>query len=144
VIDAFTVNLLEKVSQGQTSGNLRESLEALIRFDIVLPVEGHPGTEYMFKHVLTQQVAYSTVLLQQRKVLHGLVGNAIEELYRHRLQELVNLLHHHFSLAEDWKAIHYAESAESQTGRHRRGVTVEQMKIAIPQLPLIGRSKARG
>ena len=68
----FTVNLLEKVYQGQTSGNLRESLEALARFDMVLPVEGHPGTAYMFKHVPTQQAVYSTVLLQQRRALHGL------------------------------------------------------------------------
>ena len=136
----FTVNLLEKVYQGQTSGNLRESLEALTRFDMVLPVEGHPGSEYMFKHVLTQQVAYSTVLLQQRKVLHGLVGNAIEELYRHRLQELVNLLHHHFSLAEDWKkAIQYArESAEKakRVSQFEEALRlIEQMKIAISQLP---------
>lgn len=136
----FTVNLLEMVYQGQTSGNLRESLKALTRLDMVLPVEGHPGTEYMFKHVLTQQVAYSTLLLQQRKVLHGLVGNAIEELYRDRLQELVNLLHHHFSLAEDWrKAIQYArESAEKakRVSQFEEALRlIEQMKIAISQLP---------
>ena len=136
----FTVNLLEMVYQGQTSGNLRESLEALTRFDMVLPVEGQPVTEYMFKHVLTQQVAYSTVLLQQRKVLHGLVGNAIEELYRHRLQELVNLLHHHFSLAEDWrKAIQYARKSAEKAKRVSQFEEalrlIEQMKIAISQLP---------
>src|SRR5262249_18075011 len=74
----FAVNLLEKVFEGQGPINLHESLEALVRTDMVLPVQGHMGSEYMFKHALTQQVAYGTVLLQRRKVLHGLVGPAME------------------------------------------------------------------
>jgi len=135
----FTVSLLEKVLQGQGPANLRKSLDALIRTDMVLPVEGHPGTEYMFKHALTQQVTYSTVLLQRRKVLHGLVGRAMEELYGNRVQELVNLLHHHFSLAEDWeKAIRYAREAAEQAKRVSQFEEalrlLEQMKIAISQL----------
>ena len=141
----FAVNLLEKVFEGQGPINLRETLEALIRTDMVLPVQGHPGSEYMFKHALTQQVAYGTVLLQRRKVLHGLVGRAMEELYRHRLRELVNLLHHHFRLAEDWeKAIRYAREAAVQAKRVSQFEEalrlLEQMKIAISQLPP-GRSK---
>jgi len=136
----FTVNLLEKVLQGQGPANLRESLDTLIRTEMVLPVEGHPGTEYMFKHALTQQVTYSTVLLQRRKVLHGLVGRAMEELYAHRLRELVNLLHHHFSLAEDWeKAIRYGREAAEQAKRVSQFEEalrlLERMKIAISQLP---------
>jgi tetratricopeptide (TPR) repeat protein/class 3 adenylate cyclase len=136
----FTVALLEKVLQGQDAGNLRESLEALIRTDMVLPVEGRSSTDYMFKHALTQQVAYSTVLHQRRKVLHGLVGRAMEELYGHRMHELVHLLHHHFSLAEDWeKAIQYAREAAQQAKRvcqfEEALRLLEQMKIAISQLP---------
>jgi tetratricopeptide (TPR) repeat protein/class 3 adenylate cyclase len=136
----FAVNLLEKVFQGHGPPNLRESLEALIRTEMVLPVEGRSGTEYMFKHALTQQVTYSTVLLQRRKVLHGLVGRAMEELYGHRLRELVHLLHHHFSLAEDWgKAIRYAREAAEQAKRVSQFEEalrlLEQMKIAVSQLP---------
>ena len=136
----FTVSVLERVLQGQGPTNLRDSLEALIRTEMVLPVEGRPGTEYMFKHALTQQVTYSTVLRQRRKVLHGLVGQAMEELYGHRLRELVNLLHHHFSLAEDWKkAIRYAREAVEQAKRVSQFEEalriLEQMKIAISQLP---------
>src|SRR5215467_6797023 len=136
----FAVSLLEKVLRGQGPTNLRESLEALIRTEMILPVEGRPGAEYMFKHALTQQVTYSTVLLQRRKVLHGLVGRAMEELYGHRLRELVHLLHHHFSLAEDWeKAIQYAREAAEQAKRISQFEEalrlLEQMKVAISQLP---------
>jgi len=136
----FTEKLLEQVLQGQGPGNLRESLEALIRTEMVLPVEGHSSTEYMFKHALTQQVTYSTILHQRRKVLHGLVGRAMEELYSHRMHELVHLLHHHFSLAEDWeKAIRYAREAAAQAKRvcqfEEALRLLEQTKTAISQLP---------
>ena len=67
-----------------------------------------PETEYRFKHVLTQEIAYETLLLKRRKDLHGQVGQAIEELYSDRLEEQVNLLQHHFTQAEKWqKAVHY-------------------------------------
>lgn len=36
-----------------------------------------PEAEYMFKHVITQEVTYETLLLQKRRELHGLVGLAI-------------------------------------------------------------------
>jgi predicted ATPase/class 3 adenylate cyclase len=134
----FTVKLLEQALQGQGAGNLRESLEALIRTEMVLPVEGQ--STYMFKHALTQQVTYNTILHHRRKVLHGLVGRAMEELYRHRMHELVHLLHHHFSLAEDWeKAIRYAREGAAQAKRlcqfEEALRLLEQMKTAISQLP---------
>ena len=43
--------------------------------------------KYIFKHALTQDVAYQSVLIQRRRALHGIVGTAIEELYRDRLAE---------------------------------------------------------
>jgi len=136
----FTVKLLEQVQQGQGPSNLRESLEALIRTEMILPVKGRSTTEYMFKHALTQQVTYSTILHQRRKMLHGLVGRAMEDLYSHRMHELVHLLHHHFSLAEDWeKAIRYAREAAAQAKRvcqfEEALRLLEQMKVAISQLP---------
>src|SRR5215467_7505671 len=134
----FSVSVLEKLYQGPD--DLHESLETLAGKDMVLPVRGYPDAEYMFKHVLTQQVTYATLLLQRRKILHSVVGRAIEELYRHRLQELVNLLHHHFSLAEDWhKAIRYAREAAEKAKRLSQFEEalrlLEQMKAAISQLP---------
>ena len=58
----------------------------------------------MFKHALTQDVAYASLLVQRRKELHGSIGRAIEELYADRLAEHYEMLAHHFSQAEDWAA----------------------------------------
>ena len=54
----------------------------------------------MFKHALTQDVAYGSLLVQRRRELHRLIGLAIEELYAERLAEHYEVLAHHFSRAE--------------------------------------------
>ena len=67
-----------------------------------------PERAYMFKHALTQEVAYSSLLIKRRKELHRRVALAIEELYADRLVEYHEVLAHHFSRSEDWtKALEY-------------------------------------
>ena len=67
-----------------------------------------PEQAYMFKHALTQEVAYGSLLIKRRRDLHRLVGVAIEDLYTDRLGEHSEVLAYHFSKAEDWeKALEY-------------------------------------
>jgi tetratricopeptide (TPR) repeat protein len=67
-----------------------------------------PELAYMFKHALTQEVAYGSLLIKRRKEVHRLVGVAIEDLYADRLGEHSEVLAYHFSKAEDWeKALEY-------------------------------------
>src|SRR5262249_25540806 len=72
---------------------------------------------YTFKHALTQDVAYASLLVQRRRELHRLVGLAIEELYADRLPEHYEMLAHHFSRAEEWeRALEYLlKAAEKAT-----------------------------
>src|SRR5262249_24068661 len=55
-----------------------------------------PEVEYIFKHALTQEVAYGTVLLEQRKVLHEETARAIEQLFHDHLDEHYDELAHHY------------------------------------------------
>jgi len=73
-----------------------------------------PELEYMFKHTLTQEVAYNSLLVKRRKELHAKIGEAIEELYPDRLAEFYEMLAHHYLRAENWdRAYQYLEmSAE--------------------------------
>jgi uncharacterized protein YcbX len=52
--------------------------------------------ENVFKHALTQEVAYNSVLLEQRKVLHERIGQAIEALYANSIDEHLAQLAHHY------------------------------------------------
>ncbi len=67
-----------------------------------------PEVEYVFKHALTQEVAYQTLLGPARKALHHKVGDAIEGLFRDRLEEFAGLIAYHYFSAESWeKALPY-------------------------------------
>lgn len=67
-----------------------------------------PELEYLFRHWLVQDAAYGSLLKQERRELHGRVGEALEELYPDRLAELAPVLAMHFEQAgENEKAIAY-------------------------------------
>jgi len=83
-------------------------LQELTALELIHERRRFPELAYMFKHALTQDVTYASLLVQRRKELHGLIGRAIEELYADRLPEHFEMLAHHFSRAEDWdRALDY-------------------------------------
>ena len=59
-----------------------------------------PELEYIFKHALTQEVAYDSLLLKRRKEIHTRIGRAIEELYAERLEEFYEMLAYHYSRSD--------------------------------------------
>jgi class 3 adenylate cyclase len=68
--------------------------------------------EYKFKHALTQEVAYNSLLVERRKALHGLAAAAIEELYADRLERRYDDLAHHYVRSGDaFKAAYYLQRA---------------------------------
>jgi tetratricopeptide (TPR) repeat protein len=70
------------------------------------------GIEYIFKHALTQEVAYGSVLLARRKVLHERIGDAMEELYSNCLDDHLDDLAHHFRRSGNpIKAVEYLRRA---------------------------------
>ena len=74
-----------------------------------------PERGYRFKHVLTQEVTYDSLLSHQRRSLHHLVGCAIERALGGRSDDQAALLAHHFALAETWaRAVHYGRRAASR------------------------------
>ena len=79
-----------------------EFLRELTALELIRERRRFPELAYMFKHALTQDVAYASLLRQRRRELHGLIGRAIEELYGDRLPEHFEVLAHHFARAEDW------------------------------------------
>jgi tetratricopeptide (TPR) repeat protein len=71
-----------------------------------------PESEYTFKHALTHEVAYNSMLVERRRVVHARIVAAIEQLYPGRLPEQVERLAHHAVRGEVWdKAVDYSEQA---------------------------------
>ena len=67
-----------------------------------------PELEYVFKHQLTQEAAYASLLKRERRIYHRQVAEALEQLFANRLEEHLELLADHWQQAEDGnKAIDY-------------------------------------
>jgi len=112
----FTRRLVDRLADVRE--RTEESLRELTALELIHERRRYPELAYMFKHALTQDVAYGTLLKQRRAELHGLVGRAIEELYADRLAEHYEVLAHHFSKAEDWpRALDYLLKAAEKATR---------------------------
>ena len=73
---------------------------------------------YSFKHALTQDVVYTSLLERRRRRFHAAAGRGLEELYPGRLDEVVELLAYHFGRSgEDEKAVDYAILAAEKAQR---------------------------
>jgi adenylate cyclase len=74
--------------------------------------------EYTFKHALTQEVAYKSLLLERRKVLHELVGFALEASFAQSIDDhLSELAHHYTRSGNSEKAVEYLRRAALQSLR---------------------------
>jgi tetratricopeptide (TPR) repeat protein len=111
----FTRSVLERtIADGE---RLPEALEMLKAAGLVQQTQVVPDAMYRFKHILTQEVAYASLLEHQRRDLHGRVGTRIEQLGQHRIEEHLERLAHHFSRAEQWpKAIEYGVRSAERAG----------------------------
>src|SRR5262249_29289034 len=83
-----------------SNGQLNNSLAELQRRDFIQLRKLSEEREYIFKHAITHDVAYNSLLIARRKQLHGRVGEAIEALFPDRLEELSPTLGYHFERAE--------------------------------------------
>ena len=80
-----------------------------------------PEPEYTFKHALTHEVAYGSLLLERRRVLHARLVEALEALAPERVAEQVERLAHHALRGEVWdKAVHLLPAGRCQGQRPRR------------------------
>src|SRR5207248_2509664 len=75
---------------------LAPSLNLLERADLIREGASDPDLEYLFKHALTQEVAYGGLVKGERQELHARVARAIEDQLSHRLGEFTEVLAHHW------------------------------------------------
>ena len=112
----FSRRLLDRIADWpeQTETLLRE----LTALELIHEKRVFPEFEYIFKHALTQEVAYASLLVQRRREIHRRIGLALEELYADRLTDHYAVLAYHFERAEVWpKALDYYLKAADKAAR---------------------------
>jgi predicted ATPase len=110
----FPLSLVRQVVT-QPEEELYRLLASLQRKEFLYEQPAFPEVEYIFKHALTQEVAYNSVLHERRKALHERTAQAIEALYSANLDEHYSELAHHYSRSGNTeKAIEYLQLAGQQ------------------------------
>lgn len=98
-------------------------LDTLEAKGLIRLAQFQPELEYLFRHALVQDTAYESLLKQERRQLHRLVGGAIEDLYPDRTGELAAVLAMHFEQAGDTeRALRYLMAA-AQFAYERNAIT---------------------
>jgi tetratricopeptide (TPR) repeat protein len=78
----------------------------------------YPQSTYVFKHALTQDVAYDSLLLKRRKEIHEEIGAVIEALYPDRLEEYYELLAYHYGRSANADtAVRYLDLANQKAAK---------------------------
>jgi class 3 adenylate cyclase/tetratricopeptide (TPR) repeat protein len=107
----FSYDLIMRVT-GLKEQELLSHLSVLKDSELLYERGIYPQSTYIFKHALTQEVAYNSLLLKRRKDIHEEIGRAIEALYSDRLEEHYELLAYHYARSANTdKAVEYLDLA---------------------------------
>ncbi len=133
------IALLQAVTE-LPEAELRPRLAHLRAAEFLYETSLFPEPEYTFKHALTHEVAYGSLLQERRRALHARVVEALERLYADRLVEQVEPLAHHAFRGEAWeKAVTYFRQAGAKAAMHsayrEAVIRLEQALVALTHLP---------
>jgi hypothetical protein len=132
----FSLTLIRQVVQLPTD-RLDRLLEVLQAGEFIYeqPATGDVE-EYIFKHALTHDEAYNSLLVDRRKLLHERTARAIEASYRDRLEDHYDDLARHYRLSDNAaKAIEYLRLASEQA--MDRGTNAQALANVEPALKLL-------
>jgi class 3 adenylate cyclase len=123
----FTLELIRNLVR-MPAEELERLLSRLQLSEFIYEQPAFPDTEYVFKHALTQEVAYNSVLSERRKPLHDRAGAALEALYANRLEDHLSELARHYERSGNTiKAIEYLRRAGQQSisrASHAEAITL--------------------
>ena len=123
-------------------------LAALTALEFLYRTREGLETIYVFKHALTQEVAYGSLAPERRRALHSAAGHAIEQLFAERLEEVYDRLAYHYARTEEAaKAVSYLSRLARRAARadaHETAVQAWREALQhVERLPPDTRSRRR-
>lgn len=102
----FAFRVIRSISDVQEE--IKNYLVNLQRLEFIYEKKFLPELEYIFKHALTQEVIYNSLLKEKKKEIHERIGNAIETIYSKQAEDFYELLAYHYMKSDNRdKAINY-------------------------------------
>ena len=107
----FSFELIKRVTR-TPQNELLSQLSALKDSELLYERGIYPKSTYIFKHALTREVVYDSILTNRQKRLHAKIGDAIEKLYKNNIDYYYGVLSEHNISCENYeKAADYAKLA---------------------------------
>ncbi len=140
----FSHDLIRKVT-GLPEAELLAHLSALKDAELLYERGVYPQTSYIFRHALTREVVYGSVLARRRRELHRQIGTAIEEIDKDDLADHYEVLSEHFLQSEDYpKAAEYfrraARKAEKSASLQDASAHARKRVLCLEKSPQAGDS----
>ncbi len=130
----FSLRLLGAIWPGP--GGLDPHLVELKRLEFLYERSSSDEPVYVFKHTLTQEVAYESLPPVRRRALHAATGRALERLHAGRRAAVADQLAHHYARTdESEKALEYLGQVAEQAARsYAHAEAVRALGEALPHV----------
>jgi predicted ATPase len=141
----FAWSLVRHIADGRRDDKLERMLADLQMAEFIYEQPATGDIEYIFKHALTQQVAYDSLLIERRKLLHERAGQALESMFAEQLDDHLGDLARHYSRSDNVsKAVEYLGRAGQQAlQRSAYAETISSLSAAIDRLQRLPESPKR-
>jgi class 3 adenylate cyclase/predicted ATPase len=129
------LGLIKRVASTRDA-QLERMLAELRAAEFIYEQSALVGAAYIFKHALTQEVAYSSLLIERRKLLHERAGQAVESMFAEQLDDHLGELARHYSRSDNViKAVEYLGRAGQQAlQRSAHADAISSLSAAISLL----------
>jgi tetratricopeptide (TPR) repeat protein len=116
---------------------VRNDLEALSALDVTPLDTPEPELAYLFKHIVTQEVAYETISFATRAMLHDQIGQYIEKIYPDALDQYTDLLAFHFERSDNQpkKREYLLKAAEAAQADYANTAAITYYQRVLHLLP---------
>ncbi len=116
---------------------VRHELDILSNLELTQADITDAELTYLFKHVLTQEVAYETLPFETRAMLHEQIGQYMEAFYRDALDQYINLLAFHYERSENLlkKREYLTLAGEAAQAAYANTAAISYYQRALPLLP---------
>ena len=138
----FAYELIKEV-MGLPEKELLSQLSILKDSELLYERGIFPQSTYIFKHSLTREVVYDSILTKKNKRLHEQIGKAIEKLYKDKIDEHYGLLAEHFIASENYEnGAEYSKLAArkaQKAGSYKEAIAQAQKRVfcleSLPPIP---------
>ncbi len=116
---------------------VKNHLEHLHQLEITPLDKPEPELEYLFKHILTREVAYESLAVATRTMLHEQAGKYIERTYPHKLDQFLNQLAYHYGASDNQekKREYFLKAGIAAQRAYANEAAIDYFQRLLPLLP---------